>query len=418
MRADIDLKWTLSRSVLPASNEAQLLYVLLEANPQAVLRTDSKLPLCLCLVVDRSSSMRGDRLNQVKDATHRIIDHMSGDDYFALVTFNDRADIVIPAQRVKDKAALKLRVSSIEAAGGTEMATGLAMAVQEVRRIGMTRGISRIMLLTDGRTYGDESRCVQLARRAQERRIGMTVLGMGSEWNEDLLETMAAHENSRAHYITSAREVTQTFAEELQRMHATFAQGVKIYAKLRGEGMLRAIDRVRPFLAPIAITEEQTQTWTGNLGDWPSGDTQAFLLELMVPPMPPGDQPVLQLALRYTVPEDTAQQQVAAATVQVPVRSPQEASKFDQINPHVKMWLERVVAYRLQSRAWQAMEAGDIEEATARLRMAGTRLFEAGETDLARTVEEEATRIIQSGATTAEGRKRIKYGTRGLMRES
>lgn len=418
MKADIDLKWTLSRSVLPASNEAQLLYVLLEANPQTVVRTDSKLPLCLCLVVDRSSSMRGERLNQVKEATHRIIDHMSPDDYFALVTFNDRADIVIPAQRVKDKATLKLKVSSIEAAGGTEMATGLAMAVQEVRRIGMSRGISRIMLLTDGRTYGDESRCVQIARRAQERRIGMTVLGMGNEWNEDLLETMAAHENSRAHYITSSREVTQMFAEELQRMHATFAQGVKLYAKMRGEGMLRAMDRVRPFLAPIAITEEQTQTWTGNLGDWPSGDTQAFLLEMIVPPMPVGDQPVIQLALRYTVPEDTSQQQVTATTVQVPVRSPQEATQQEQINPHVKQWLERVVAYRLQSRAWQAMEAGDIEEATARLRMAGTRLFEAGETDLARTVEEEATRIIQSGATTAEGRKRIKYGTRGLMGKS
>lgn len=418
MKSDIHLQWSISRPVLPTSTEPQLIYALLEANPQAVVRTDSKLPLCLCLVVDRSSSMRGERLNQVKDATHRIIDHMSSEDYFALVTFNDRADIVIPAQRVTDKANLKLKVSGIEAAGGTEMATGLAMAVQEVRRIGMTRGISRIMLLTDGRTYGDESRCVQIARRAQERRIGMTVLGMGSEWNEDLLETMAAHENSRAHYITSAKEVTQMFAEELQRMHATFAQSVKLYAKLRGDGMLRALDRVRPFIAPISIIEEQTQTWTGNLGDWPSGDTQAFLIEMVVPPLPVGDHPVLQIAIRYTVPDDNAQQQVAATTIQVPVRSPQEAAKHDQINPNVKQWLERVVAYRLQSRAWQAMEAGDIEEATARLRMAGTRLFEAGETELARTIEEEATMMLQSGTTSAEGRKRIKYGTRGLMGKS
>jgi hypothetical protein len=47
--------------------------------------------------------------------------------------------------------------------------------------------------------------------------------------------------------------------------------------------------------------------------------------------------------------------------------------------------------------------------------MAGTRLFEAGEVDLARTVQEEATRLLRSGQTSAEGRKRIKYGTRGLM---
>jgi hypothetical protein len=47
--------------------------------------------------------------------------------------------------------------------------------------------------------------------------------------------------------------------------------------------------------------------------------------------------------------------------------------------------------------------------------MAGTRLFESGESDLARTVQNEATRMLRSGHTSAEGRKRIKYGTRGLM---
>ncbi|NJK81881.1 MAG: VWA domain-containing protein [Chloroflexaceae bacterium] len=415
MKADIQLQWKTSRSVLPASGEQQLVYILLQATPQGVVHTDSKLPLNLCLVLDRSSSMRGERLAQVKEATHRIIDHMSNGDYFSLITFNDRAEVVIPAQRVLDKNDLKLRVSAIEAAGGTEMATGLAMAVQEIRRVAIVRGISRVMLLTDGRTYGDEGRCVQIARLAQERRIGVTVLGIGTEWNEDLLETMAAHENSRAHYITSPREVTQVFAEELQRMYATFAQGVKVYVKVRSEGVLRSLDRVQPFIAPVGIGEEQPQTWIGNLGDWTSGDVHSFLLEVMVPPLPEGEQSILQLAIRYTVPDNNAQQQVAATTVQIPVVSPEQAEKNTSVDSNVKRWLEKVVAYRLQARAWQAVADGNIEEATTKLRMAGTRLFESGETELARTIEQEATKLLQSGTTSAEGRKRIKYGTRGLM---
>jgi hypothetical protein len=47
--------------------------------------------------------------------------------------------------------------------------------------------------------------------------------------------------------------------------------------------------------------------------------------------------------------------------------------------------------------------------------MAGTRLFDAGEVALAQTVQEEATRLLRSGSASEEGRKRIKFGTRGLM---
>ena len=96
----------------------------------------------------------------------------------------------------------------------------------------------------------------------------------------------------------------------------------------------------------------------------------------------------------------------------------QEGSVPYEVDATVKHWLERLVAYRLQAGAWQNVEQGQIEEATRRLQMAGTRLFEAGEVELARTVQEEATRLLRSGQTSAEGRKRIKYGTRGLMGRS
>jgi len=86
-----------------------------------------------------------------------------------------------------------------------------------------------------------------------------------------------------------------------------------------------------------------------------------------------------------------------------------------QIDSTVKYWLERLVAYRLQSSAWQDVEAGRLDEATRRLQMAGTPLFDAGEVALAQTVQEEATRLLRSGSTSDEGRKRIKFGTRGLI---
>ncbi|MBK9712569.1 MAG: VWA domain-containing protein [Kouleothrix sp.] len=413
MSPGIRLQRTLSRAVLAESTEPQLLYVLLEATPEGLATQMPKLPLNLCLVLDRSSSMRGDRLNQVKEAAAKIVDQLGPDDYFSLVVFNDRADVIVPAQRVAGKADIKQAIGRVEAAGGTEMASGMGLALQEIQRPMLRRGVSRLLLLTDGRTYGDESRCVDIARRAQGRGIGITALGVGNEWNEDLLETMTARENSRAHYIASAQDIALVFADELKRMHSIFAQQVRIQVAARPGGLVRSLDRVRPFIAPVPISEEADLRWSGGLGDWPGSDVQAFLVEVVVPPLSVGDHPMLKITLRYDMPGASLRDQTAEEIVRVAVRPADQVAH--QVDSTVKYWLERLVAYRLQSSAWEDVEAGRIDEATRRLQMAGTRLFEAGEVALAQTVQEEATRLLRGGSASEEGRKRIKFGTRGLM---
>lgn len=413
MAPGIQLRSTLSRSVLAESGEPQLVYVLLELTAQGVPASMPKLPLNLCLVIDRSSSMRGERLQQVKDGAARIVDMLGDDDHFSLVTFNDRAEVVVSAQRVRNRADLKRQIGMVEAAGGTEMATGMALALQEVQRPMLARGVSRILLLTDGRTYGDEGRCVEIARRAQGRSVGLTALGIGGEWNEDLLETMAAREGSRTQYITSAPEISQLFTDEVRRMSSVFAQDVVLRAEVRPGAMLRSLDRVRPFIASVPAAEERELLWSAPLGDWPGAEPQAFLLEVVVPPLATGDHPLLRLSLRYSLPGVNLMHQQGELVLRVGIRPAEQVSY--EVDATVRHWLERLVAYRLQASAWQNIDEGKIDEATRRLQMAGTRLFEAGEVELARTVQEEATRLLRSGQASAEGRKRIKYGTRGLM---
>lgn len=411
--SEVDVRITPSRSVLPASAESQLLYALIELSAQGGATKMPRLPLNLCLVIDRSSSMRGERLQQVKQAAMQILDLLGDNESFALVTFNDRAEVVIPAQLARARQEMKRHISAIEAAGGTEMATGLALGVQELQRAMMPRAVHRLLLLTDGRTYGDEGRCVEIARRAQARGIGITALGIGSEWNEDLLETIAARENSRTHYITSASEITKIFTAEVERMQNLFAQDVHVRLALPSQALVRSLDRVRPFIGPLPVIEEADFIWTAALGDWPESDTQALLLEIVVPPLPVGRHILLRLNLRYRTPGSDSATQSHEQALPVAFRDPDEVG--DDVDPTVKHWLERLVAYRLQASAWQAAEEGKLEEATRRLQMAGTRLFEAGQVELARTVQEEATRLLRSGQASAEGRKRIKYGTRGLI---
>jgi Mg-chelatase subunit ChlD len=412
MSANIQLRASLIRAALPVSTESQLVYAMLEAIPHGSTTTVARRSLNLCLVLDTSSSMRGERIYQVKSAARYVIDTMEPKDHFSLITFNDRAETVIAAQRVSEKGRLKAQIDLIETSGGTEIATGLRMAAQEVERVRSMAGISHIILLTDGRTYGDEDKCITLARKQQEQGVGITALGIGDEWNEDLLESIAAGYNSTTRYITSEQDIPYVFAEELKRMHSIFARDVQLLVESRVAGTLRSIDRVQPFIAPVDTRDERNTHWFARLGDWANTEMQTFLLEIIVPPLKTGDYKLLRTTLRYDLPQATGQQ--SEATINVSVRPAGAVSPA--INPDIKHWLERLTAYRLQARAWKNMETGLISEAAEQLQMAGTRLFEAGEPELARAVQDEATRIFESGETTSEGRKRIKYGTRGLIK--
>ena len=98
MNQEINIRRTLSRTQITASDQEQLLYLLIEATPEGTSSQIPKLVLNVCLVIDRSSSMRGERLSQVKEAANKIVDQLDQADYFSLVVFNDRADVTVPAR--------------------------------------------------------------------------------------------------------------------------------------------------------------------------------------------------------------------------------------------------------------------------------------------------------------------------------
>jgi hypothetical protein len=69
----------------------------------------------------------------------------------------------------------------------------------------------------------------------------------------------------------------------------------------------------------------------------------------------------------------------------------------------------------MQERARQEVAEGKVQEASVRLQRLATQLLSLGEHDLAQTAFVEAERIQQTHMLSAEGEKRIKYGTRSLL---
>src|SRR5258708_379970 len=126
------LRVTPSRRVLPLREEPQVLYLLVELLPdRSKAKQESISHLNLTLILDRSTSMSGVRLERTKAAARQIIDQLSENDILSVVAFSDRAEILMPAAALSDKNTAKAMIMTMQANGGTEKLHGLGAGFQE-----------------------------------------------------------------------------------------------------------------------------------------------------------------------------------------------------------------------------------------------------------------------------------------------
>src|SRR5258708_5522182 len=210
------LRVTPSKRILPVLPEAQVLYILAELVPERPRSGQAtEINLNLTLIIDRSTSMNGPRLERTRAAAFQIIEQLSEKDILSVVTFSDRADVVVPAGPVTDKAALKAQVAIMQANGGTEILQGLDAGLKENQRLASKKYLNHIILLTGGRTYGDETASLDLADRAAKNGIGISAMGIGEEWNDSFLDQLASPTGGPSQYISQPRDVVPFLNERL-----------------------------------------------------------------------------------------------------------------------------------------------------------------------------------------------------------
>jgi Ca-activated chloride channel family protein len=148
----VDTYYSVAR--IPQLAEPQVVYVLLEFNCLARKEKSQPPPVHVCLVIDCSTSMQGERLDLVKTNVLQLVRQLRVQDILSVVTFNDRAEkLIVDARGVEHKGA-ENQISLLMASGGTEIFKGLEAGMSLLRP---TKGrATRLMILiTDGRTYGD-----------------------------------------------------------------------------------------------------------------------------------------------------------------------------------------------------------------------------------------------------------------------
>ncbi len=413
MAGEVTLRATLARPFLAASNTAQVAYLLLEIQPSQVI-AQVRMPVNVSFVLDRSGSMKGDKMERVRNATSMALGLLDVQDIASVVIFDHRTEVLIPAAQVRDRRELQDRVGRIRDAGGTKIAPALEKGLREIEK-DREGAIRRLVLITDGQTE-NEQECLLRAEDAGRMGVPITALGVGKDWNEDLLIEMANRSGGTADYIARPDEITEYFQNTVQRAQATAIQNALLNLRLVQGVTPRAVWQVIPLINNMGYQPISDRDVSVPLGELESSQGRTLLIELMVDPRPVGTYRVGQAEASYDVPVLKLAGEKAKVDVMLSFTADQ--AQLGQVNPGVMNIVEKISAFKLQTRALQDIAAGDVAGGTQKLKSAVTRLLSQGELELAGTMQQEIANLEQSGQLSSEGQKTIKFQGRKTVRLS
>lgn len=182
-------------------------------------------PVNVALAMDTSGSMEGAAIEEARRAALFMIDALKDEDRLAVVVFHSQTEVLLPSTPLSEevRADVKRRIAAITARGTTDMAGGLDAAVREVRSHYDRNGVNRVVLLGDG-IPNRSSPIEATVRGAAEGGVAITTLGLGLDYDETLMGTIAQLSGGRFQYIESADKVAGFFQEELQRIDTVYAR--------------------------------------------------------------------------------------------------------------------------------------------------------------------------------------------------
>lgn len=407
----VTLTCTWGRSPMPVTGSPQVAYLLIEATP--TVAPTVAVPLNFCLVLDRSGSMQGAKLESMKAATRRVIETLTDQDVVSIIMFDDTVQTLVPATLAADRTTLLAAVNTITEAGGTAMSLGMQAGQVELEKHLRGDRLSHMLLLTDGQTWGDEETCRSIAKALGQADVRITALGLGAEWNEKLLDDLAEFSDGTSDYIADPNQIGNFFQRAVRSAQGTAATDARLLLRLVREATPRAVHRATPTIANLGYQPIGENEVAVRLGDLVFGQTASVVVDLMLPSRSAGSFRIAQAELHATL-LGTGQEQVIKQDILLAFSADTNSPAFD---PRVMNLVEKVTAFKLQTRALAEAELGNTSGATQKLRAAATRLLDLGELELAEKTRQQADQLEQGAKLSAETQKELKYATRRLTQK-
>ena len=195
-------------------------------------RTTRHTPLNLAVVLDRSGSMSGPKLEQAKQAAHILIDQLDQGDVFSLVMYDTEVEVLIPAQKLgSQRRKFHQAVARIRSGGSTALYHGVETGGQQLKEYLTAKRLNRVILLSDGiANIGPSSNreIAHLGQRLAREDISVTTIGLGNDYNENLMTALAESSDANYYYVADVEELSNVFRRELGELKALVARNIVI----------------------------------------------------------------------------------------------------------------------------------------------------------------------------------------------
>jgi Ca-activated chloride channel family protein len=311
----------------------------------------------LALVIDRSGSMAGEKLASAKRAAHGIVARLGAGDRVTLIQYDNTAERLVPLVKL-DRVGrdwLDREIDAIVERGGTNLHAGMVLGQLELARAVVPGRVNREVLLSDGQAnqgITDRAALARIAGGAADKGLRLTTVGLGLDYNEDLMEALAENGRGRYYYVKDAASLESVFAGELENLQATVATATEL--------------RLVPACAGVEVlsvvgyeTRRDGAATVVPMVDLFGGDSRRLMARLRVPAGGQARADLVRVELRYT---DARTQRPGGVTLALGAQMTDDAVAVQAAaDPEVLanvVQVESAAAMRTAASAWEQGDRG------------------------------------------------------------
>ncbi|EFQ84262.1 von Willebrand factor type A domain protein [Aeromicrobium marinum DSM 15272] len=328
-------------------------YVLVDVEAPALPTREDALPTRLVVVLDRSGSMSGARLDHAKRALRQVVEALSPSDSFGLVTFDQHVEVAVNAGPVTDPAAVLRAVDAVRPGGSTDLAGGL---IEGLRQATLLDGDARVLLISDGHANQgvvDPDALQTFTARHLDRGVTTSTLGMGLGYDETLLGAVSRGGTGEQHFAEEADTAVGAITAECGDLAAQrFLQCRLTIVPGSSMAGLQVVNDVA-----VHAAGDGSQVTIGGLRP---GDSRSLVLQVSPHTVSrPGRRKVAKVHLDWVFADDLTEH---SASTSVWARVARPGDPHPQVDRDVTAEVVLQRALRRKRAAVAAMQAGDTDE--------------------------------------------------------